>query len=81
MSFKNIINQQKYIFWLSVLFVWIICTIVDRIWWEFYSVTPSWDQADYLNSALDHAKALSLLNGDGFLDFRSFLDKSPKIPP
>ncbi len=81
MLLKNNANRPKYIFWLSVLFVWIICTIVDRIWWQFYSITPSWDQADYLNSAIDHARELSFLKGDGFLDFRSFLDKSPKIPP
>ncbi len=81
MPFKNSINQPKYTFWISVIIVWIISTLVDRIWWEFYSNTPSWDQADYLNSALDHARALSFLEGDGFVDFRSLLDKSPKIPP
>ena len=74
---KNI-NQSKYIFWASVLFIWIITTLIDRIWWHFYSNTPSWDQADYLNSALDHAQALSFLGGDGASDFRSFLDKSPR---
>ena len=77
---KNI-NQSKYTFWVSVLFIWIISTLVDRIWWHFYSNTPSWDQADYLNSALDHAKALSFVGGEGASDFSSFLDKSPKIPP
>ncbi len=77
---KNI-NYSKYIFWISVLFIWIISTFADRIWWNFYSNTPSWDQADYLNSALDHARALSFMGGDGVSDFRSLLDKSPKIPP
>ena len=81
MPLNNCINKSKYVFWLSVLFIWIVSTLIDRIWWEFFSNTPSWDQADYLNSALDHAQALSFLNGDGFVDFRSFLDKSPKIPP
>ncbi|WP_269624569.1 hypothetical protein [Prochlorococcus marinus] len=78
---KKNINNPKYIFWISVLFIWIISTLIDRIWWNFYSNTPSWDQADYLNSALDHARALSFLEGDGGSDFRSLLDKSPKIPP
>ena len=81
MLVKKNINQSKYIFWISVLFLWITATSVDRIWWNFYSNTPSWDQADYLNSALDHARALSFLGGDAVLDFSSLLDKSPKIPP
>jgi 4-amino-4-deoxy-L-arabinose transferase-like glycosyltransferase len=81
MLIKKNINHSKYIFWFSILFIWILSTISDRIWWNFYSNTPSWDQADYLNSALDHARALSFLGVDGASDFSSLLDKSPKIPP
>ncbi|WP_413677611.1 hypothetical protein [Prochlorococcus sp. MIT 0916] len=81
MPIRKNINYSKYIFWISVLFVWIISTLADRFWWNSYSTTPSWDQADYLNSALDHARALSFLGGNGAADFSSFLDKSPKIPP
>ena len=81
MTVKNSINHSKQIYWLSVLFIWILVTFADRIWWNFYSNTPSWDQADYLNSALDHARALSFLGQDGFIGFNSFLDLSPKIPP
>ena len=77
---KNI-NRPKYIFWISVLLIWIVSTFADRIWWNFYSNTPSWDQADYLNSAIDHARALSFLGEYGGSDFSSLLDKSPKIPP
>ena len=81
MLFKKSNNHSKYIFWISVLFIWIICTLFDRIWWNFYSDTPSWDQADYLNSALEHAHALSFFGGDVASDFSSLLDQSPKIPP
>ena len=81
MHLKNIINQKKYIFWLITLFIWIIITFIDRIWWNFFSTTPSWDQADYLNSALDHSRALSFSGGDRFVGFHSLLDLSPKIPP
>tara|TARA_B100000945_G_C20406747_1_gene610439 strand:- start:83 stop:2176 length:2094 start_codon:yes stop_codon:yes gene_type:complete len=81
MPSKKNINHSKYIFWISVLCLWIISTVVDRIWWNFYSNTPSWDQADYLNSAFEHARALSFFWEDGALDLSSFLDKSPKIPP
>ena len=81
MSINKNINYSKYGFWIQVLLVWILSTLVDRIWWNFFSITPSWDQADYLNSALDHAQALSFVGGDGAKDLSSFLDKSPKIPP
>ena len=81
MIIKKNINHPKYIFWASVLLVWILSTLVDRIWWNFYSNTPSWDQADYLNSALEHARALSFVSGEGVSDLSSFLDISPKIPP
>ncbi len=81
MLLKKNINYSKYLFWISVFFIWLIATFIDRIWWNLYSNTPSWDQADYLNSALDHARALSFLGGDGFVGFSSLLDKSPKIPP
>ena len=69
------------VFWILVLFIWLASTIVDRIWWNCFSSIPSWDQADYLNSAIEHARALSLLDGFGISDFKSILDLSPKIPP
>ena len=81
MLIKKNINHPKYIFWISVLIIWIISAIADRIWWNFYSDTPSWDQADYLNSALDHARVLPFLGGAESLDLSLLLDKSPKIPP
>ena len=56
------------VFWILVLFIWLASTIVDRIWWNCFSSIPSWDQADYLNSAIEHARALSLLDGFGISD-------------
>ena len=53
MPIKTNINYSKYIFWSSVLFIWIISTLTDRIWWNLYSNTPSWDQADYLCNGND----------------------------
>tara|TARA_Y100001968_G_scaffold178965_1_gene163784 strand:+ start:3892 stop:5967 length:2076 start_codon:yes stop_codon:yes gene_type:complete len=81
MNLNSKINHSKNIFWILVLSIWLISTFIDRVWWNFFSNTPSWDQADYLNSALDHARALSLLDGNGFVGFKSLLDLSPKIPP
>ncbi len=42
---------------------------------------PSWDQADYLNSALDHGRALGLVVGGHWQGWEALLDLSPKIPP
>ncbi len=81
MPFKSYVNSSRNIFWFLVILLWLASTIVDRIWWNFFSDIPAWDQADYLNSALDHARALSFLGGEGVYGFKSFLDLSPKIPP
>ena len=42
---------------LGVVVVWLLATAVDRWWWMQQTGVPAWDQADYLNSALDHGKA------------------------
>lgn len=42
---------------------------------------PAWDQAEYLNSAVDHGRALGLLAGGGWQGWGALLDLSPKIPP
>jgi hypothetical protein len=42
---------------------------------------PAWDQADYLNSAVDHGRALGLLPGGGWPGWQGLLDLSPKVPP
>ncbi len=42
---------------------------------------PAWDQADYLNSAVDHGRALGLLPGGGWRGWQDLLDLSPKVPP
>ncbi len=81
MPFKSYVNSSRKIFWFLVILLWLASTIVDRLWWNFFSDIPAWDQADYLNSALDHARAFSFFGGEGVDGFKSFLDLSPKIPP
>ncbi len=68
-------------FWIFVIFIWGVSTFLDRIWWIKFSGIPSWDQADYLNSALDHGRALGLLPGGKWKGVAALLDLSPKIPP
>ena len=61
--------------------IWCLATVVDRCWWSVQTGVPAWDQADYLNSALDHGRALGLLPGGAWQGWAALLDLSPKIPP
>ncbi len=67
--------------WVFAALIWLLSTAIDRFWWNQFAGLPSWDQADYLNSALDHARALGILHGSQWKGFQSLLDLSPKIPP
>ncbi|WP_320673546.1 phospholipid carrier-dependent glycosyltransferase [Prochlorococcus sp. MIT 1341] len=73
--------NSNFRFWVFVTSIWVLSTIVDRVWWSHYAGLPSWDQADYLNSALDHGRALGLLPGGQWKGVAALLDLSPKIPP
>ncbi len=55
--------------------------MADRLWLKLDQRLPAWDQADYLNSAVDHGRALGLLPGGGWQGWQALLDLSPKIPP
>ena len=65
----------------ALLLIWLLSTLVDRLWWHAFNGIPAWDQADYLNSAVDHGRALGLLPGGGWQGWQALLDLSPKIPP
>ena len=67
--------------WLGVGLIWLLATLMDRLWWLHQGGVPAWDQADYLNSALDHGRALGLLPGGSWQGWKALLDLSPKIPP
>ena len=73
--------KQRWRFWASVALIWVLSTLVDRLWWTLQTGVPAWDQADYLNSAMDHGRALGLLPGGGWQGWQALLDLSPKIPP
>ena len=53
-------------FWAALLLIWLLATGADRLWWELQTGLPAWDQADYLNSALDHGRAIGVLPGGGW---------------
>ena len=65
----------------ALLLIWLLSTLVDRLWWHAFKGIPAWDQADYLNSALDHGRALGVLPGGSWQGWNALLDLSPKIPP
>ena len=67
--------------WLALLGIWLAATAADRLWLGLDQRLPAWDQADYLNSAIDHGRALGLLPGGGWPGWAGLLDLSPKIPP
>ncbi len=73
--------MAAWVFRLLLLLLWLLATLVDRLWWHHSNSIPAWDQADYLNSALDHGRALGLLPGGGWQGWDALLDLSPKIPP
>ena len=68
-------------FWPLLALIWFAATGLDRLWLHLDQRLPAWDQADYLNSALDHGRALGLLAGGGWQGWQPLLDLSPKIPP
>ena len=68
-------------FWPLLGLLWLLSTALDRLWLQLDQRLPAWDQADYLNSALDHGRALGLLPGGHWQGWQALLDLSPKIPP
>lgn len=68
-------------FWPLLALIWLAATGLDRLWLHLDQRLPAWDQADYLNSALDHGRALGLLAGGSWQGWQALLDLSPKIPP
>ncbi|WP_040898742.1 glycosyltransferase family 39 protein [Xenococcus sp. PCC 7305] len=73
------INRKQSLIILVV--IWLIVTACDRLWFFLDHSVPAWDQADYLNGALNYWHALQnpqLFDGDWW---RSFWLISSKIPP
>ena len=70
------------VWWLALIGLWALATAADRAWLRADQRLPAWDQADYLNSAVDHGRALGwLAGGTGWQGWDVLLDLSPKIPP
>ncbi|MEB3304238.1 MAG: glycosyltransferase family 39 protein [Cyanobacteriota bacterium] len=74
-------RQLHLLWWVSLAGLWALGTAADRLWLALDQRLPSWDQADYLNSAVDHGRALGLLSPGQWQGWQALLDLSPKIPP
>jgi 4-amino-4-deoxy-L-arabinose transferase-like glycosyltransferase len=74
-------SRRPWLFWTALAALWLLATAADRAWLASDGRLPSWDQADYLNSALDHGRALGMLPAGGWQGWQALLDLSPKIPP
>jgi len=74
-------RRRDLLWWACLAILWGVATAADRTWLAFDRRLPSWDQADYLNSALDHGRALGLIPPGTGGDWLALLDLSPKIPP
>ncbi len=74
-------ERRPWLWWLALTGLWVLSTAADRLWLALDQRLPAWDQADYLNSAVDHGRALGLLAGGGWPGWDGLLDLSPKIPP
>ncbi|MCT0217773.1 glycosyltransferase family 39 protein [Synechococcus sp. CS-1329] len=61
--------------------LWLAGSLADRLWLQLDQRLPAWDQADYLNSAVDHGRALGLLPAGAWPGWQGLLDLSPKVPP
>ena len=46
-------GSRHRLWWLALAIVWVVATAADRLWLQLDRRLPSWDQADYLNSAVD----------------------------
>ncbi|MGK7896106.1 MAG: glycosyltransferase family 39 protein [Xenococcus sp. (in: cyanobacteria)] len=73
------INQRQGL--IILVIIWLLGVVCDRVWFLIDNSVPAWDQADYLNGALNYWSALKnpqWFDGDWW---RSFWLISNKIPP
>jgi len=69
------------LWWAALSALWLLSTWFDRSWILTDQRLPSWDQAEYLSSALEHGRVLGLVEPGHWQGWGNLLDLSPKIPP
>lgn len=66
---------------LLLILLWLIGIICDRLWLSWDNSVPAWDQADYLNGAINYFQALESAEFTSSEWWRNFWLLSNKIPP
>lgn len=74
-------RQAGWCWWSALGLIWLACVCLQRLWLQRHPGYLSWDQADYLNSAVDHGRALGCLSPAHWPGWNGLLNLSPKIPP
>ena len=76
-----LLRHQNLIWWIALGLIWSLSCVLDHTWLQIDQRLPSWDQAEYLSSAIEHGRQLGWLNPGRWEDVETLLDLSPKIPP
>ena len=80
--YRKLYKAYNNISHLGIIFViWFIGAICDRIWYNLDNSVPAWDQADYLNGALNYWYALQTPQWFDGEWWRYLWLLSNKIPP
>ena len=73
--------SQRWRFWGGVALIWLLATIVDRLWWTLQVGVPALDQADYFNSHPRPWSCAWTASSRCVARVECVLDLSPTIPP
>ena len=76
-----LLRHQNLIWWIALGLIWSLSCVLDHSWLQLDQRLPSWDQAEYLSSAIEHGRQLGVLVPGQWEGFQALLDLSPKIPP
>ena len=74
-------RHQNMLWWFALGLIWCLSCVLDHFWLQLDQGLPSWDQAEYLSSAIEHGQQLGLLSPGRWEGVKALLDLSPKIPP
>ncbi len=76
-----VLRQHNLLWWIALGVIWCLSCVLDHTWLHLDQRLPSWDQAEYLSSAIEHGRQLGLLSPGRWEGVEALLDLSPKIPP
>ena len=76
-----LLRHQNLIWWIALGLIWSLSCVLDHSWLQLDQRLPSWDQAEYLSSAIEHGRQLGVLVPGQWEGFQALLYLSPKIPP